>query len=179
MTGAQAEPGRAGGPGVDQQRHETPLQRLDRNWVDLLQELRVVQTGVQILTGFLVVLPFQSRFEDLTSFQTGIYLVTLCLAVLAMGFLIAPVSLHRLLFRRHARRVTVDVAHRLAEIGLVLLALAIVGVVLLIFDVVVGRTAAGIAAGAAALVLLALWVVLPLIIRERQSDPEHVEGAAG
>jgi hypothetical protein len=84
-----------------------------------------------------------------------------------------------LLFRRHARRVTVDVAHRLAEIGLVLLALAIVGVVLLIFDVVVGRTAAGIAAGAAALVLLALWVVLPLIIRERQSDPEHAEGAAG
>jgi hypothetical protein len=158
---------------VDAQRDETPLQRLDRNWVDLLQELRVVQTGVQILTGFLVVLPFQSRFEDLTTVQTTIYLVTLCLAVLAMGFLIAPVSLHRLLFRRHARQVTVDVAHRLAQIGLVLLGASIVGVVLLIFDLVLGSTAGAIAGGCAALVLLVLWAGLPLAIRERSPGPPN------
>jgi amino acid transporter len=163
----------------DAQRHETPLERLDRNWVDLLQELRVVQTGVQILTGFLVTLPFQSRFTDLTTFQTTIYLVTLCLAVLAIGFLIAPVSLHRLLFRRHARRVTVDVAHRLAQVGIVLLGGAIVGVVVLIFDVVLGGGAAAIAGGAVAVVLLCLWAALPLVIRERQSDPEQAEGADG
>ena len=155
---------------VDDQRRETPLQRLDRNWADLLQELRVVQTGVQILTGFLVVLPFQSRFEQLTTAQTTIYLVTLCLAVLAMGFLIAPVSLHRLLFRRHARHATVDIAHRLALVGIVLLAASIVGVVLLIFTVVLGTTAGFVAAGGAALVLIGLWGALPLAVRERSPD---------
>jgi len=156
---------------VDAERDETPLQRLDRNWVDLLQELRVVQTGVQILTGFLVVLPFQSRFEQLTQVQTTIYLVTLCLAVLAMGFLIAPVSLHRTLFRRHARQVTVDVAHRLAQVGIVLLGAAVVGVVWLIFDLVLGTLAGAIAGGCAALVLFVLWGALPLVIRERAPDP--------
>jgi Family of unknown function (DUF6328) len=59
------------------QRGETSLERLDRNWADLLQELRVVQTGVQLLTGFLLILPFQSRFEQLTTTQQTIYLVTL------------------------------------------------------------------------------------------------------
>ncbi len=168
MVGADATPEPES---VDDQRQETPLQRLDRNWVDLLQELRVVQTGVQILTGFLVVLPFQARFEQLTAAQTTIYLITLCLAVLAMGFLIAPVSLHRLLFRRHARQVTVDVAHRLAQIGIVLLGTSIVGVVLLIFDLVLGGSAGAIAGGSAALVLFVLWGALPLVIRERSPGP--------
>jgi hypothetical protein len=155
-----------------QQRNETPLERLDRNWVDLLQELRVVQTGVQLLTGFLLTLPFQSRFEQLAPYQQNIYLATLFTAVLATGFLIAPVSLHRFLFRRHARRVTVNVAHRLAQIGLALLGVSIVGVILLIFDVVLNLTAGLIAAGAVTVVLLGLWVALPLIIRDRQDPPE-------
>jgi hypothetical protein len=158
---------------ADLQRHETPLERLDRNWVDLLQELRVIQTGVQLLTGFLLILPFQSRFEQLTPAQQNIYLATLTAAVLATGFLIAPVSLHRFLFRRHARRVTVDVAHRLAQIGLSILGLAIVGVVLLIFDVVLGPTAGYVAAGVVFVVLLGLWVVLPLVIREREDGDER------
>jgi hypothetical protein len=149
-----------------EQRDETPLERLDRNWVDLLQELRVIQTGVQLLTGFLLILPFQARFEQLSLFQQNVYLSTLAAAVLATGFLIAPVSLHRFLFRQHARRVTVDVAHRLAQIGLLLLALAIVGVVLLIFDLVLGLAGGLVAAGSVAVVLIVLWVVLPLVIRE-------------
>jgi hypothetical protein len=163
----------------ERQRGEKPLERLDRNWLDLLQELRVVQTGVQILTGFLVTLPFQSRFEDMSRFQTAIYLVTLCLSVLAMGFLVAPVSLHRMLFRRHARRVTVDVAHRLAQIGIVFLGASVIGVVVLIFDFVVSGVAAAIAATVAGLVLLGLWAVLPLIVRERHSDVENAEEADG
>lgn len=114
------------------------MQRLDRNWSDLLQELRVIQTGVQLLTGFLLTVPFQTRFEQLTQFQQVVYLITLSTAVISTGFLIAPVSLHRFLFRRHARRVTVDVAHRLARIGMALLAVAVVSMVLLIFDVVSG-----------------------------------------
>ena len=154
----------------EDQRNETPLQRLDRNWADLLQELRVVQTGVQLLTGFLLTLPFQSRFEQLSQFQQNTYLVTLCSAVIATGFLIAPVSLHRYLFRRHARRLTVEVSHRLAQIGLAFLGLAIVGVVLFIFEVVLSPTAGFIAAGAAAVLLLGLWVALPLIARGH-TDP--------
>src|SRR4051795_12144025 len=81
-------------------RDETELERLDRNWTDLLQELRVVQTGVQLLTGFLLTLPFQNRFVLLESYQRTAYLATVACAIGATGFLIAPVSLHRLLFRR-------------------------------------------------------------------------------
>jgi hypothetical protein len=89
----------AGPPAADaewdaDQRGETPVERLDRNWGDLLQELRVVQTGVQLLTGFLLTLPFQSRFSDLGPFQQDVYLTTVALAVAATGFLIAPVAVH-------------------------------------------------------------------------------------
>jgi len=146
-------------------RDETPMQRLDRNWADLLQELRVVQTGVQLLTGFLLTLPFQARFDQLSANQRTIYLVTVALSVAATGFLIAPVSLHRILFRRHARELLVTASHRLALIGLALLGAAIVGAVLLIFDVVAG-TATGIIAGVAAMLLLiSLWAGLPWIVR--------------
>ena len=151
-------------------RHETPLQRLDRHWTELLQELRVVQTGIQLLTGILLTLPFQPRFAELSIFQQSVYLVTLVCAVLSGGLLIAPVALHRVLFRRRARRVTVQVAHRLALIGLSLLAIALVGIVLLIFDVVLGRVAALIAAAALALVLLGLWLLLPLRLLERAEE---------
>lgn len=158
------------GTDADRQRAETPLQRLDRNWADLLQELRVTQTGVQLLTGFLLTLPFQSRFDELTTFGTSVYLTTVAAAVIATGFLIAPVSLHRFLFRRHARRATVNVAHRLAQIGMSFLAVAIVGVVLLIFDFVAGQVAGAAAAVLAAALLLGLWVVLPLIVRKSDGD---------
>ena len=135
-----------------------------------MQELRVIQTGVQLLTGFLLTEPFQSRFEQLTQFQQVVYLITLSAAVMSTGFLIAPVSLHRFLFRRHARRVTVDVAHRLAQMVMSLLAVAVVAMVLLIFDVVSGLTAGVIAAAAATVLLAGLWVALPLAIRERGGD---------
>lgn len=168
------------GPGADdgasraddawdaEERHETPTERLDRNWTELLQELRVVQTGVQLLTGFLLTLPFQNRFSQLSSGKQDIYLVTVLAAVAATCFLIAPVALHRTLFRRHARRITVAVAHRLAVTGLVLFAAATVGVVLLIFQVV-RSVPAGITAALGVLVLLVLlWLVLPLYLRHHQ-----------
>jgi len=155
----------------DPARNETPTERLDRNWADLLQELRVIQTGVQLLTGFLLTIPFQSRFTDLTPFAHVVYLSTLSASVIATGLLIAPVSLHRILFRRHARRVTVATAHRLAQIGMVFLGIAIVGVVLLNFDVVAGLTAGIIAAAATVVLLAGLWVALPVSIRI-QDDKE-------
>lgn len=147
-------------------RHETPTEQLDRNWTDLLQEVRVTQTGVQVLTGFLLTLPFQNRFEQISTTKQNIYLVTVALAVGATIFLIAPVALHRMLFRRHARRVTVEVAHRLAITGMTLFGLSMVGVVLLIFDVVRGA-GAGITAAVIVLVLLmVLWLFMPLYLRE-------------
>ena len=123
------------------ERDETATQRLDRNWTDLLQELRVVQTGVQVLTGFLLTLPFQQRFTELTAFGRVLYLVTVAASVLATGLLVAPVMIHRLLFRRHARAVMVTGAHRMAVAGTSFLGVALTGVVLLVADVVFGRTA--------------------------------------
>lgn len=158
-------------------RAETPTERLDRNWADLLQELRVVQTGVQLLTGFLLTLPFQTRFGQLSAVQQNIYLATVAAAVAAVGFLIAPVSLHRMLFRRHARRVTVAFAHRMAIVGIVLLAVSIVGVVVLTFDVVDGTTAGTVGGIAAFVLLLSLWLVLPAHLRRVEPRPSDPPGA--
>ena len=148
-------------------RSETATERLDRNWNDLLQELRVVQTGVQLLTGLLLTVPFQSRFGELTDFQRDVYLVTVSTSVAATALLITPVALHRVLFRMHARRKLVAGGQRAAVAGLTLLGLAVIGVLVLIFDVVAGPTAA-LAAGVSALVVFAtLWAVLPLWQRHR------------
>lgn len=150
-------------------RHETPTERLDRNWNDLLQELRVVQTGVQVLTGFLLTLPFQQRFSDLGDTQRGVYLTAVSASVMATGFLQAPVSVHRALFRRHRRRETVSLAHWLTIIGMAFLAVAVITVSTLIFDVLLG-TAGGVAAGTTTAVILAvLWLAIPLTARRRSA----------
>ena len=153
-------------------RHETETEGLDRNWNELLQELRVTQTGVQILAGFLLTLPFQQRFSDLDDAQRTAYLVSLSFAVLATALLVAPVSAHRVLFRRGAKRQLVSFADKAAMSGLGALAGSIVSATFLIFDVVLGRTE-GITAASVATVLFAVnWVVLPLVLRARlpQSD---------
>lgn len=146
-------------------RGETEVERLDRNWNSLLQELRVVQTGVQLLTGFLLTLPFQQRFDVLGSPMRLIYLATVVCAVCATILLIAPVAMHRMLFRRHRLQVLVSAAHRCAFAGLALLGLAVVGLTTIIFAAVAGRTV-GLIAGACALPLFTFfWWVLPLVLR--------------
>jgi hypothetical protein len=148
-------------------RHETVNERMDRNWNELLQELRVAQTGVQILTGFLLTVPFQQRFGELDEYQRAVYLVLVVLAVAATGFIVAPVSLHRLLFRRGLKRELVESGDTLAQTGLAMLALVLAGAALLLFDVVVDRTA-GLIAGAATLIgLTVIWVVVPLRLSHR------------
>ena len=84
-------------------RHETDDERADRNWEDLLQELRVTQTGIQLLSGFLLILPFQSRFEDLDAFQVDWYLGLLLLALVIVALLLTPVGMHRRLFRQRVK----------------------------------------------------------------------------
>lgn len=148
-------------------RQETPNERADRNWSELLQELRVMQTGVQILTGFLLTLPFQSRFADLDRYQVNVYLALVIAAVIATALIVAPVSVHRVLFRKQMKGNIVTLTDRITRIALAVLALVITGVAMLVFDVVVGRTA-GVVAGSAALVLMALlWVLLPEMLRRR------------
>lgn len=142
-------------------RHETPTERLDRNWGEILQELRVTQTGIQILTGFLLTVPFQQRFTDLDDEQRAFYLVLVLLAAVTTGLLVAPVSLHRMLFRRRAKSTLVTGADRLMRVGLVFLALTVSGVVLLVFDVVTTRAAALTAALLLLAGLVASWFVLP------------------
>ncbi|WP_072801778.1 DUF6328 family protein [Rhodococcoides yunnanense] len=142
-------------------RNETPTQQLDRNWTALLQELRVVQTGVQLLTGFLLTVPFQQRFDDLSSVGRVVYLVTVTASIVATILLIAPVGMHRLLFRKRAIGVLVRVGNRLALLGLLMLAVALVGVVALTFEIVVGIFAAEVAAAAVTVLLFGLWFVLP------------------
>ncbi|GGL97238.1 DUF6328 family protein [Nakamurella endophytica] len=156
-----------------EERDESPLKRLDRNWSDLLQELRVVQTGVQLLTGFLLTLPFQARFAQLDRGQVTIYLCTVVASIIATTVLIAPVMLHRLLFRRHARKLMVTLSHRLAITGTAFLGLAILGVVLLIFDLLRGPVAGTVATVLVGLLLLTAWAALPL---SRRGDADAADG---
>jgi hypothetical protein len=153
-------------------RDETENERLDRNWGEILQELRVVQTGTQILTGFLLAIVFQQRFEELTGYQLVVYLVLVCMAALATLLALTPVSMHRALFRRRAKKQLVDTGNRLLLAALVTVLLTLAGTALLIFDLVAGN-AAGVIAGAAVLVFGAVaWFALPALhrIRTRRYD---------
>ncbi|MGW0820629.1 DUF6328 family protein [Streptomyces sp. NPDC002845] len=146
-------------------RHETPLERADRNFVELLQELRVTQTGVQILFAFLLTLAFTPRFPDLDSVQRATYVTTLLLAVLSAALFTAPAALHRSLFQQNAKPVIVQVSSRLATFGLAVLTLTFAGSVLLVVDVTLNRGAGIAAGGGTFLACVALWGVLPRLVR--------------
>lgn len=147
-------------------RDETITERSDRNWTEILQELRVIQTGTQILTGFLLTLAFQNRFTELDHYQVVLYLALVSVAVLATVLALSPVSLHRALFGRKVKPQLVTVSDRLLKVTLVVVSLTVAGTAMLIFDVVVGR-AAGITAGVlAATLALVLWLVMPTLARK-------------
>jgi Family of unknown function (DUF6328) len=154
----------------DTDRDETEAQRLDRNWSGLLQELRVAQTGVQLLTGFLLTLPFQQRFTQLDGTMRAVYLVTVGCSIGATVLLVAPVSMHRLLFRRHRLNTVVSAAHAFAIVGMVLLGIALAGVAVVIFDTVVGRTGAWIAGSCTLMALSAFWYLMPLLGRSDKDN---------
>ncbi|HEY0950764.1 DUF6328 family protein [Nocardioides sp.] len=142
-------------------RRETEEERLDRKWEDLLQELRVMQTGAQLLAGFLLTLPFQDKFDTLDDFQLGLYLGLVILATLTTGLIMGPVAIHRRLSGRHVKERLVASAHVLVWGVLTALALLVTGIVEFIFDMVLDRTWSSIAAGMMALVMVLLLVVLP------------------
>lgn len=146
-------------------RSETTQQRLDRNWNNLLQELRVTQTGVQLLTGFLLTLPFQARFATLGRVLHAVYLTTVACSLAATVLLVAPVGLHRVLFRRHRLATVVAVAHRCAYAGLLMLGAALIGVAVVVWGTVLGAVAAEVAGALTAAAIVAVWVLCPLYLR--------------
>jgi hypothetical protein len=146
-------------------RDETPDERFDRNWNELLQELRVAQTGVQILFAFLLTIPFNAKFDQITDAQRATYIATLLLTTFASLCLIAPVSHHRILFRRGRKKELVAISSNLAAVGLLFLWLSIVGAVFLIFEVVVG-TSWAVATGATLVAaFVAVWYLVPALKR--------------
>lgn len=130
------EDDRNGGPG----RHETEQERYDRNWGELLQEIRVTQMGTQIMTGFLLAAAFQDRMADLTSFQRTVYLILVLLGVTTTALGLAPVSLHRALFRRRMKKETVLLGHAFLRLVLAGVVLMLAGTAVLIFDMVLTTT---------------------------------------
>lgn len=143
-------------------RDETPEQRDDRNLAELLQELRVAGLGVQVLFGFLLAIPFTTKFSRLNTAQKDLYLTTLLLAALATALLLAPVAYHRLVFRRQQKEHLVRAANVLAIFGLIAVALAICAAVALIVSYVAAGLPAVIITVIVICMFAGLWFALPL-----------------
>ncbi len=146
-------------------RDETPQERADRNWNELLQELRVSQTGVQLLAGFLATLPFQNRFAELDTFQRGWYVGLLVLAFSTVAVMLAPVAIHRRVFQQNSKPQVVQAGHRLTTAALGMIGMLLGGILFLVVDMVYDRTAAAWGAVASVLVLAVLLVALPRVVQ--------------
>lgn len=141
---------------------ESERDRLARNLNELLQELRVAQSGVQILFGFLLTVAFTQRYASADSFVHGLHLTAVVLAVAATALLSATVAWHRLLFRRRQREEIVRSANWMALAGLGFVAGAMTATLGLVVDVALGHGWAIVVAGVAGLAFVLLWFVLPL-----------------
>ncbi|MBA3263805.1 MAG: hypothetical protein H0T69_15280 [Thermoleophilaceae bacterium] len=154
--------------GTDSGRHpqtgrdESEQERVDRNLQEMLGELRVALPGVQVLFAFLLVVPFNQRFGQVTDFQKTLYLITLLLTTTSSICLIAPTAHHRLEFRRQDKENIVRTGNRIVIAGLILLAIAMTGAVLFVTDVIYGTTTTVAAAGGVAVAFAVLWYAIPL-----------------
>ncbi|MFZ0039845.1 MAG: DUF6328 family protein [Solirubrobacteraceae bacterium] len=148
-------------------RDETPDERLDRNTIELLNELRVAGTGIQVMFAFLLVVPFNAGWSKTTSFERTVYFVTLALVAVATFLLMAPPVHHRLLFRYHEKPYLIALANKLAIAGLVFLALGFTGILVLLSDYVVGGGAAIVAGVLTLSITGGLWFAVPLVRRRR------------
>lgn len=163
-------------------RDETRNERADRNWDELMQELRVMQTGTQILTGFLLAVAFQPRFTETDVLQRQGYVVLVALASLATILALAPVVMHRTLFGRRRKPGLVHVAARIVKVDLVVIAALTIGVTTLIIDFTVNRTAGIVTLVVSLVGVLLLWLAMPRLVRRRflgdsDSDGEAESGA--
>lgn len=154
-------------------RHETPDERADRRWGDLLQELRVAQTGVQILFGFLLTVVFQQRFTQLSDTDRHIYVVTVFLGAATTGALVGPVAMHRLLTGHRLKGQTVAAASRLTVLGLLLLLCTMASSMLLVLRLAMRDSGAAWLVGAIVVWFVLCWFVLPLWTRHRSAHAER------
>jgi uncharacterized protein involved in cysteine biosynthesis len=145
----------------DAETGETKQERINRELIELLNELRVALPGVQFLFAFLLIVPFQQTIAQVTEFQRGVYYVALAAAAVATVLLIAPAAQHRVLFRQHDKEKLLQRGSRSAFAGLLVLAVAIVSALLLVVDFLFSLTLAWITAGALSALLLWWWVVVP------------------
>ncbi|MGW5355126.1 DUF6328 family protein [Streptomyces sp. NPDC004031] len=161
---AAADPAAAG-------RDETVEERADRRWSDLLQELRVAQTGVQILFGFLLTVAFQQRFAQLSATERHLYAASVVLGAATTGVLVGPAAMHRLLTGHHLKPETVVWASRLTVLGLFLLLCTMTCSLLLVLRLVVPDALAGWLAGGLVLWFALCWLAVPLwaVRRARQA----------
>ena len=157
---------------------ESEAQRDDRNFIEQLNELRVVGIGVQVLFGFLLGLPFTNRFSRLDTAQRGVYLATVTLAALSTALLVAPVAYHRLLFRRHEKESVVRTTSMLAIAGLATVGLAVSGAVVLVVTFVAPGAPAIVITGLVVCAFAGLWFALPLSRRDRDARKDG-EGRPG
>ncbi len=161
-------------------RDETDAERTDRNLLELLGELRVALPGVQVLFAFLLIVPFNDRFKDVTPFQEKLYFATLLCTATASVFLIAPTVHHRIVFRLQEKEHIVSSANRLTLAGLAFLALAMVGAVVLITDVLFGTAVTLVTAAFAILLFGIVWYALPLSYRRQAlADAPKKDGDGG
>ncbi len=148
-------------PPPSDDRDESHDERLDRNWGELLQELRITQTGLQLLSGFLLTLPFTQVFHALDGRQKALYLALVLIAGLAVGLNMVPVMLHRRVFGEHVKERVVEVGHLVAQVVIVAIALLVVGMSTLIFSVVASWVAGVVVAAFLVVVLGLLLGVVP------------------
>jgi Kef-type K+ transport system membrane component KefB len=158
---------------ASESRQESHKERIDRELLELLNELRVALPGVQVLFAFLLTVPFAQRWTSVTTFQRDTYFVTLLCTALSSALLIAPTAQHRLLFRQKEKEKLLITANWLSIIGLFFLAVAIIGVVLLITDVLFGATMTIVVTIATAIPFLLAWYAYPLARRMALSSPER------
>ncbi|WP_327064339.1 DUF6328 family protein [Kitasatospora sp. NBC_01302] len=169
---AQASGEDAAGTG----RQETPQERADRLWSEMLQEVRVCQTGAQILFGFLLSVAFTPRFASLPDFDKNLYDATVVLGAIATGALVAPVAFHRFLAGHGMKPELVHVAGRLIATGLVTLALTIAAALLLLLRTATGNaTVAWILSAAVLLWFTTAWLVLPQVVLRRTAARQRQE----
>jgi membrane-associated HD superfamily phosphohydrolase len=155
-------------------RDESEDARLDRNLSELLQELRVALPGVQVLFAFLLAVPFQQNFTEISPFEKKVYFATLLCTAMSAALLIAPSAYHRITFHLQQKHELVFLANRFTIAGLSFLALAMTGAIILITDVLFGGVATIVTGAAAATVFAVLWYALPLRRRfslERSEQP--------
>jgi MFS family permease len=169
---------------MGRRRGESERQRWDRNFADLLQELRVAQTGVQILFAFLLTLPFSNGFPKTTEFQKTIYIVALMTAAFATAMIISPVAFHRALFRQGRKPELVRFAHRMATAGLGFMLVSMIASIMLITAYLLSTWIAAILTAVAAAWFLTFWAIFPTIRRtwiddDAQEEDEEVNGEEG